>query len=62
MKEYNVKGLGDVLEELTAKTGIKYVVEEVAKAAHSAGIKETPDCGCSKRKEVLNNAVPFNKQ
>lgn len=57
-----MRGLGDVLAELTAKTGIKYVVEGVAKAAHSAGIKETSDCGCSKRQEALNNAVPFNKQ
>ncbi len=61
MKGHNIRGLGDVLEELTAKTGIKYLVEEASKAAYSAGIKETPDCGCSERKEALNKAVPFNK-
>ena len=57
-----MKGLGDVVEEFTTKTGIKVVVKGLAKAAHAAGLKETSDCGCEKRKEALNKAVPFNNK
>ena len=40
--------LGDRIEQITTATGIKTVVEKVAKAANK-------DCGCSKRKQTLNN-------
>jgi hypothetical protein len=42
------KGLGDTVEKITTATGIKNVVEKVSKATGK-------DCGCNKRKEILNN-------
>ena len=46
------KGLGDTIEKITKATGIKKVVDAVATATNS-------DCGCAKRKEALNRAVPY---
>ena len=43
-----MKGLGDLVEKVTEKTGIKKVVESVVK-----------DCGCKERKDKLNDLVPF---
>jgi len=40
--------LGDRIESVTKATGIKAAVDYVAK-------KTGKDCGCSKRKEALNN-------
>jgi hypothetical protein len=48
------KGLGDTIEKVTTATGIKKVVETVAKAAGK-------DCGCTKRKDALNRAFPYNE-
>tara|TARA_R110000868_G_scaffold196965_1_gene443064 strand:- start:4659 stop:4814 length:156 start_codon:yes stop_codon:yes gene_type:complete len=48
------KGLGDTIEKITTVTGIKKVVETVAKATGS-------DCGCSKRKDTLNRAFPYKQ-
>ena len=48
------KGLGDTIEKITKATGIKKVVDTVAKATGK-------DCGCNKRKEVLNKAFPYKK-
>lgn len=48
-------GLGDTVEKITTATGIKTVVEKTTKAV---GIK---DCGCSKRKEQLNQMFPYKK-
>ena len=48
------KGLGDTIESITEVTGIKTVVEMFAKAT---GI----DCGCSERKEKLNNLIPYRR-
>ena len=42
------KGLGDTIEKITKVTGIKKVVDTVAKATGK-------DCGCGKRKEALNS-------
>lgn len=39
-------GLGDVVENITEKTGIKKVVESL--------FKHGEDCGCKERKEALN--------
>lgn len=39
------KGLGDTIEKITTATGIKQVVEKVV----------GKECGCKKRKEILNN-------
>jgi hypothetical protein len=48
------KGLGDTIESITEATGIKTVVEMFTKAT---GI----DCGCSERKEKLNNLIPYRR-
>lgn len=48
------EGLGDSIEKFTKATGIKKVVEHVAK-------KTGKDCGCKKRKDALNKAVPYRK-
>jgi hypothetical protein len=42
------KGLGDTIEKVTKATGIKKVVEKVSQATGK-------ECGCNKRKEILNN-------
>jgi hypothetical protein len=47
-------GLGDTIEQITEATGIKTVVEKFSKAT---GV----DCGCDKRKEVLNKLFPYHK-
>jgi len=49
------KGLGDTVEKLTTVTGIKKVVETVAKVTGK-------DCGCGKRKDTLNRVFPYNNQ
>jgi|TARA_R100000935_G_scaffold23665_1_gene43068 hypothetical protein len=46
------KGLGDTIEKITKATGIKAVVETIST------ITNVP-CGCSKRREALNKAVPY---
>tara|TARA_R110000796_G_scaffold176860_1_gene293733 strand:- start:5 stop:172 length:168 start_codon:yes stop_codon:yes gene_type:complete len=48
------KGLGDSIEKFTTATGIKKVVETVAKATGKP-------CGCSKRKDTLNRVFPYKK-
>ena len=48
------KGLGDTVEKITTKTGIKKIVEKVSE------VTEKP-CGCGKRKDALNNMFPYNK-
>jgi len=47
------RGLGDTIEKITKATGIKRIVEGAAKAVGK-------DCGCNKRKEKLNNILPYN--
>jgi hypothetical protein len=46
------KGLGDTVEAITKSTGIKKVVEKISEVTGR-------DCGCSKRKEYLNNKFPY---
>ena len=48
------KGLGDTIEKITTATGIKKVVETVAKATGK-------DCGCKKRRDALNRAFPYQQ-
>jgi hypothetical protein len=45
------KGLGDSIEKLTEKTGIKKLVESFVE-----------DCGCNKRKEKLNKMFPYGRK
>jgi nicotinate-nucleotide pyrophosphorylase len=46
------KGLGDTVERVTKATGIKKAVEYVSK-------KTGKDCGCSARKEYLNERFNY---
>jgi len=46
------KGLGDTIEKITTATGVKKVVETVAKAVGK-------DCGCAKRRDTLNRVFPY---
>lgn len=48
------KGLGDTVEKITKATGVKKVVETVAKAAGK-------DCGCAARRDALNRMFPYEK-
>ena len=43
------RGLGDIIDKFTTKTGIKKAVKVISEAV---GID---DCGCDKRKENLNS-------
>jgi len=48
------RGLGDSIEKFTKATGIKKVVDTVAKATGK-------DCGCNNRRDALNRSFPYNK-
>ena len=48
------KGLGDTIEKITTVTGMKAVVDKISEVTGK-------DCGCSKRKENLNNAFPYRQ-
>ena len=50
-----MQGLGDAVEAVTEATGVKAVVEKIAKATGR-------DCGCKKRRGTLNKLVPFRKE
>lgn len=49
------KGLGDTIEKFTTATGIKKVVDTVAKATGT-------DCGCAKRRDTLNRVFPYSNK
>ena len=51
----DLKGMGDVVNLITEKTGIKKAVEAASKAI---GLE---DCGCSERREKLNVTLPFKR-
>lgn len=51
----DLRGLGDLVEVITDKTGIKSAVKAITE---SLGIE---DCGCDNRQEKLNVYVPFNR-
>ena len=57
-----MEGLGDVVEYITTKSGIKVAVKKASQIAFSAGLTSTEDCGCNKRREALNEAVPFKSK
>ena len=44
-----MRGAGDLVEMVADKTGIKSLVEKVT----------GKDCGCNKRRDILNKLVPF---
>ena len=47
------KGLGDTIEKITKATGI----HSFTNFLQSNGLIK--DCGCNKRKEALNKAIPY---
>ena len=51
IKEDVAKGLGDTLEKVFEKTGIKKLVKFIA----------GEDCGCDERKKKLNELFPYRK-
>ena len=53
MEKQKSKGLGDTIAKITKATGIKKVVDKVAKATGK-------DCGCGERKDTLNRLFPYN--
>ena len=50
------KGLGDTIAKITHATGLDVVAEKVA---HAMG-KE--DCGCNRRREKLNELLPYKTE
>ena len=48
------RGLGDTVQKIATAVG----ADKVAKAYEKATGK---DCGCSKRKDALNNAFPYKE-
>ena len=53
MENKKSKGLGDTVAKITKATGIKKVVDTVAKATGK-------DCGCGERQATLNRLFPYN--
>ena len=53
-KRKPARGLGDTIESITKKTGIKKIVEVISDIS---GI----DCGCEERKVLLNKIFPYKK-
>ena len=44
-------GLGDTVEKITTATGIKKFIHKITGG----------DCGCDKRKQMLNKVFPYKK-
>ena len=45
------KGLGDTIEEILKKSGIKYVANQIL----------GDDCDCDERQEILNEKFPYKQ-
>tara|TARA_R100000951_G_C2631005_1_gene177658 strand:+ start:1167 stop:1340 length:174 start_codon:yes stop_codon:yes gene_type:complete len=54
MKSFEFTGAGDVVQAVAKVTGIEAVVKTVEKVTGK-------DCGCDKRREALNKAIPFKE-
>jgi len=46
------KGIGDTIEEILKKSGIKYATKKIL----------GDDCGCNERKEKLNERFPYKNK
>ncbi len=55
MKNQESKGLGDTIAKITHFFKIDVLVESVFKAC-------VKDCGCKRRQDKLNKAVPYKKK
>ena len=51
MENKKSRGLGDTIEKITTATGVKKVVHKIV----------CKDCGCNKRKNILNKVFPYKK-
>jgi hypothetical protein len=47
------RGLGDTIAKITSATKLDKVAESIANAVGAE------DCGCKRRQELLNRAVPY---
>lgn len=50
------EGLGDIVAKATHKLGLDKLAEGLAKLVGEE------DCGCDRRRELLNELVPFKKE
>ena len=50
--ETKLRGLGDTIENITKKTGIKTMVDTVSKGLNIP-------CGCEGRRDALNTIFPY---
>lgn len=50
------QGLGDVIAKFTHATGLDVLADKVAKALGEE------DCGCNRRREKLNELIPFKQE
>jgi hypothetical protein len=57
MKKTKTRGLGDTIERFTTATGVKSFTQFL----NRNGVFGKKGCGCNKRKEALNKAVPYKK-
>jgi len=48
------RGLGDSIEKITKKTGVKTMVDVVSKGLNVP-------CGCEGRRDALNTIFPYKK-
>jgi hypothetical protein len=55
------QGLGDSVEKLFKVTGIHTAVKKT-QSTISYLVGRDVDCGCDKRKDLLNKLVPYNQQ
>ena len=55
VSEIKSRGLGDSVEKFTKATGIKKVVDTVARVTGGG-------CGCNKRKDALNRVFPYDNK
>ena len=58
MEKNKSKGLGDTIEKFTTMTGIKSFTDVLAQ---NGVFGKKKDCGCNKRKEILNKKFPYKK-
>ena len=49
------RGFGDTVDKITEATGVKKMVNKIAKATGK-------DCGCGKRKATLNRVFPYKNK
>lgn len=51
------RGLGDTVAKIAKKTGVDKLVKGVVKA-----VTGSSNCGCNKRRNILNTLVPYNSE